>query len=168
MVGSFYIPTQQYMKVLVGQHLCQYLVLLVFLILALLVVILLLFSCIQFYCHPMDSWTPLGSSGHGFPRQEHWSGLSFPSPGDLPNPGIELVSPALVHGFFTNEPLGDPLLWSRFSYVTYFIFISILYISIPISQFIPPPVSPLGNHKFVLCICNSISALQTSSSVPFF
>ena len=31
----------------------------------------------------------------GFPRQEYWSGLPFPSPGDLPNPGIELGSPAL-------------------------------------------------------------------------
>ena len=30
----------------------------------------------------------------GFPRQEYWSGLPFPSPGDLPNPGIELMSPA--------------------------------------------------------------------------
>ena len=32
----------------------------------------------------------------GFPRQEYWSGLSFPSPGDLPDPGIELGSPALA------------------------------------------------------------------------
>ena len=31
----------------------------------------------------------------GFSRQEYWSGLPFPSPGDLPNPGIEPVSPAL-------------------------------------------------------------------------
>ena len=31
----------------------------------------------------------------GFPRQEHWSGLPFPSPGDLPKPGIEPGSPAL-------------------------------------------------------------------------
>ena len=35
----------------------------------------------------------------GFPRQEYWSGLPFLSPGDLPNPGIELVSPALAGGF---------------------------------------------------------------------
>jgi len=31
----------------------------------------------------------------GFPRQEYWSGLPFPSPGDLSNPGIESKSPAL-------------------------------------------------------------------------
>ena len=45
--------------------------------------------------------TPLS---RGFPRQEHWSGLTFPSLGDLPNPGIEpwsLLSPALAGRFFT-------------------------------------------------------------------
>ena len=40
----------------------------------------------------------------GFPRQEYWSGLPFPSPGDLPDPGIKLASPALAGGFFTTEP----------------------------------------------------------------
>ena len=41
-----------------------------------------------------------------FPRQEYWNGLAFPSPGDLPNPGIEpmsLMSPALEGGFFTSS-----------------------------------------------------------------
>ena len=42
----------------------------------------------------------------GFFRQEYWSGLSFPSPGDLPDPGIELMSPALTEEFFTDEPPG--------------------------------------------------------------
>ena len=37
----------------------------------------------------------------GFPRQEYWNGLPLPSPGDLPNPGIELESPDLAGGFFT-------------------------------------------------------------------
>ena len=41
-----------------------------------------------------------------FPRREYWSGLPFPSPGDLPNPGIKPVSPTLAGGFFTTEPLG--------------------------------------------------------------
>ena len=36
----------------------------------------------------------------GFPRQEYWSELLFPSPGDLPNPGIKPVSPALAGRFF--------------------------------------------------------------------
>ena len=45
----------------------------------------------------------------GFPRQEYWSGLSFSSPGDLPDPGIETVSPALASRFFIAEPSGKPL-----------------------------------------------------------
>ena len=44
----------------------------------------------------------------GFPRQEYWSGLWFPSPGDLPNPGMEPESPALTGGFFATETLGSP------------------------------------------------------------
>ena len=40
----------------------------------------------------------------GFPRQEYWSGLPFPTPGDFPSPGIKPVSPALTGGFFTTEP----------------------------------------------------------------
>ena len=47
----------------------------------------------------------------GFPRQEHWSGLPFHSPGDLPDPGNKttpLASPALAGGFFTTLPLGKP------------------------------------------------------------
>ena len=43
------------------------------------------------------SWTVAyqSSPSMGFSRQEYWSGLPFPSPGDLPNPGIEPGSPAL-------------------------------------------------------------------------
>ena len=44
----------------------------------------------------------------GFPRQEYWSGLPFPSPGDLPDPGIKPKSPALAGRFFTTEPPGKP------------------------------------------------------------
>ena len=44
----------------------------------------------------------------GFPRQEYWSGLSFASPGDLPDPGIEPASPELAGRFFTIEPPGKP------------------------------------------------------------
>ena len=44
----------------------------------------------------------------GFSRQEHWSGLSFPPPGDLPNPGIEPMDAALAGGFFTTKPSGSP------------------------------------------------------------
>ena len=57
----------------------------------------------------------------GFPRQEYWSGLPFPPPGDLPNPGIEPVSPvspARAGGFFTTEiHLGSPLFLSTFGII---------------------------------------------------
>ena len=43
-------------------------------------------------------------SSMGFSRQEYWSGLPFPSPGDLPNPGIEPRSPALQADALTSEP----------------------------------------------------------------
>ena len=61
-----------------------------------------------------DSFVTLWTVAHqaplsmGFLRQEYWSGLPFPSPRDLPDPGIELTSPALAGGFFTPEPPGKP------------------------------------------------------------
>ena len=49
----------------------------------------------------------------GFPMQEYWSRLPFPSPGDLPDPGIEPInlSPALAGGFFTSSP--PRKIWDR-------------------------------------------------------
>ena len=64
---------------------------------------------------------PPGSSVHGIPRQEYWSGLSFPSPGGLPNPGIQLEFPALVGGFFTSELPGKPALCLVGSRITQFV-----------------------------------------------
>ena len=49
-----------------------------------------------------------GSPSMEFSRQEYWSGLPFPSPGDLPNPGIEPRSPALEADALTSEPPGKP------------------------------------------------------------
>ena len=57
-------------------------------------------------CDPMDCQAPLSM---GFYRQEYWSGLPSPSPGDLPNPRIEPASPALVSRFFTTEPPEKPM-----------------------------------------------------------
>ena len=48
------------------------------------------------------------SPSMGFSRQEYWSGLPFPSPGDLPDPGIEPGSPALEADALTSEPPGKP------------------------------------------------------------
>ena len=47
----------------------------------------------------------------GFSRQEYWSGLPFPSPGDLPDPGIEPGSPALEADALNSEPPGKPQLY---------------------------------------------------------
>ena len=58
-------------------------------------------SCPTLY-NAMDYSLP-GSSVHGIFQQEYWSGLPFPTPEDLSNPGIELVSPALEGGSFTNR-----------------------------------------------------------------
>ena len=44
----------------------------------------------------------------GFPRQEHWSGLPFPAPGDRPNSGMELQSPALQAGSLLLRHQGFP------------------------------------------------------------
>ena len=44
----------------------------------------------------------------GFSRQEYWSGLLFPSPGDLPDPGIEPGSPSLQADSLPTEPPGEP------------------------------------------------------------
>ena len=60
----------------------------------------------------------------GFPRQEYWSGLSFPCPTDLPSLGTESASPAMAGGFLTPEPpeklyIGYPwLLALSYSYAT--------------------------------------------------
>ena len=51
----------------------------------------------------------------GFPRQKYWSGLPFPPPGDLPDPGIKHASPALAGRFFTTKPPGKNFLKVRFT-----------------------------------------------------
>ena len=61
-------------------------------------------SCL---CDPMACSLP-GFSTMGFSQQEYWSGLPFPSPGDLPDPGIEPGSPALEADAVTSEPPGKP------------------------------------------------------------
>ena len=54
----------------------------------------------------------------GFPRQEYRSGLSFPSPGDLPDPGIKPANPGLADGVFATETPGKPILGNKKEQVT--------------------------------------------------
>ena len=49
----------------------------------------------------------------GFSRQGYWSGLPFPSPGDLPDPGIEPGSPALQADALTSQPPGKPHMYKE-------------------------------------------------------
>ena len=54
------------------------------------------------FCNPMD-YSPPGSSVQGILQQEYWSALPFPSPWDLPDPGIKFRSPALQADFLPSE-----------------------------------------------------------------
>ena len=66
-----------------------------------------LLSRVQLFVTP---WTVAyqASLSMGFSRQEYWSGLPFPSPGDLPDPGIEHGSPTLQADTLPSEPPGKP------------------------------------------------------------
>ena len=55
-------------------------------------------------CDPMNYITCQAPLSMGFSRHEYWSGLPFPSPGDLPDPGIEPGSPALQADSLPTEP----------------------------------------------------------------
>ena len=57
------------------------------------------------FCNPMD-YSLLVSSVNGILQEEYWSGLPFPSPGYLPNPGIEPGCPALQEDPLWSEPPG--------------------------------------------------------------
>jgi len=82
--------------------------------------LLILFIVVQLLSHIWLFATPWTMAcqdplSMGFPRQEYWSGLLFPPPGDFPDPGIKHTSPALTGGFLTTEPPGKPSLlisWS--------------------------------------------------------
>ena len=68
-------------------------------------------SCVQLFAIP---WTVACQAppSMGFSRQEYWSGLPFPSPGDLPNPGIEPGSPTLQADSLLSQPPGK-LCWEE-------------------------------------------------------
>ena len=72
---------------------------------------LLLFSCwltFESFATPRTIARQIPLS-MGFPRQEHWSGLLFPTPASLLNSGVEPMSPELAGRFFTAERPGKPL-----------------------------------------------------------
>ena len=72
-------------------------------------------SRVRFFATP---WTLAHQTppSMGFYRQEYWSGLPFPSPGDLPNPGIEPRSPTLQADSLPAEPPGKPISYINSTY----------------------------------------------------
>ena len=81
--------------------------------------------CVLSYSVASDSVTPWTvahqtSLSMGFSRQEYWSELPFPTPGDLPAPGTELISsasPALAGRFLTIVPPGKPITYNILGYI---------------------------------------------------
>ena len=67
----------------------------------------------------MTPWTVARQAplSMGFPRQKYWSELPFPSPGDLPHPGIEPTSPALVGGIFYHGATREALICRNCHYL---------------------------------------------------
>ena len=65
-------------------------------------------SCVWLFATP---WTVAHQAplSMGFPRQEYWRGLPFPTSGNLPDLGIEPLSPVLVGGYLTSTPYGKPI-----------------------------------------------------------
>ena len=70
----------------------------------------------KLFLTPVTPWTVARQAplSIGFPRQECWSGLLFPSPGNLSNPGIELWYPALQVDSLSTEPSGKQILFFFF------------------------------------------------------
>ena len=103
-------------------------------------------------------WNPLDSSPPtvGIFRPEYWNGLPFTTQGDHPDPGIEpesLVSPELWFQWFLYH-------YTTWEAPIYFVYGNV-YVSMLLSQFIPPPPSPTVSKVSFLC-------LHLHSSVPFF
>ena len=122
----------------------------------------------------MDCNLP-GSSVHEFSRQEYWSRLTFPSPADLPNPGIEPSSPALADSFPLSHqespiPHGDSFLiivpahiFLKINLIASLLFSKFLRISFSSNALWSGPNSmschiqiTLGSRcsKHISCLCN--------------
>ena len=82
----------------------------------------------------------------GFSRQEYWSGLPFPSPGDLPDPGIDPGSPALQADALTSEPAGDHLLSTDHTHLHRHLLVWRSPHPHPLLSTLPPGVSLWGGY----------------------
>ena len=104
---------------------------------------------------------PQASLSMGVPRQEYWSGLPFPSPGDLPGPRIEPVypaSPALAGRFFTTAPLVKPFYTMPFRKIYYSPTYMSFFIAVPT---IPtPPVAFTLSFAQLLVLLSDLNAFR--------
>ena len=87
-----------------------------------------------------------------FARQEYWSGLPFPSPGDLPDPGIELESHELWTDSLLTEPPGKITMMNRMS-KTAVSFEEVIY-------FFPPGILAEKHSKLYLCLWPNLLGLK--------
>ena len=100
-----------------------------------------------------DSFVTLCTTAHqaplcmGFSRQEYWSGLSFPSPGDLPDPEIETGSPGIAGRLFTVVSLCKPQLTFNYCLKFYVSIFNVYYNSFHFSD----------NYLQICCKCLNFS-----------
>ena len=117
-------------------------------------------------CDPMDLSSP-GSPVHGILQEEYWSGLPCPPSGDVLHTGIELASPAFQ---VDSVPLSHQVIPILLILITKYWLYSSCCTTLPCSLFIHSGLYllfPIGNHKFVLRICESVSFLLYSLVVSF-
>ena len=88
-----------------------------------------------------------------FSRQEYWSGLPFPSPGDLPDPGIEPGSPAFQVDALTSEPPGKPIIINIYLYILVFMFL--------FSKFLSSVGNDITCPQFIQVQCQSLTIYIT-------
>ena len=133
-------------------------------------------TCVQSFSHAQLFETP-GTVAHQAPlsmefcRQENWSGFPFPTPRDLPYPGIEpgsFGSSALEGGFFTSVPPGKHIKYWLYSlcctiYPCILFHILIIYILHPLLLYFSSHFPfPIGNNQLILYICKYASFLLGS------
>ena len=131
-----------------------------------------------------------------YSRLEYWSGWPYPSPGDLPNPGIKLRSPALEADSLPSEPQGSPKKMNIYIYIYIYIYIvldlchyrllqyieysslcytvdlyclSFIYNSVYLQIQAPnlSPLFPFHNHKFVFSVCKPYFCFVNNPLVSF-
>jgi len=94
----------------------------------------------------------------GFPRQEYWSGLPFPSPGDPPDPGIEFASPALQVDSLPLSQKGNPIYAAISLYICHSLPSAVIFLLMPGVSSLPLESrwchTPCVFLEQIFCICH--------------